>query len=61
MKLTLGLSEIALVDAALDGLVELDIESTLGCDRELVVRDNILLDGLAARVETRVSISWRKE
>lgn len=56
MKLTLGLSELALVDTTLDGLVELDIKRTLGCDRDLVVRDHILLDGLTARVGNQVSI-----
>lgn len=56
MKLTLGLSELALVDTTLDGLVELDIERTLGCDRDLVVRDHILLDGLTARIGNQVSI-----
>lgn len=56
MKLTLGLSELALVDTTLDGLVELDIKRTLGCDRDLVVRDHILLDGLTARIGNQVSI-----
>lgn len=47
MKLTLGLSELALLNTGLDGLVELGVERALGREGDLVVRCNILLDSLA--------------
>lgn len=46
--LTLWLSELALLNTGLDGLVELGIESSLRREGDIVVRPNILLDGLAA-------------
>lgn len=46
MRLTLGLSELALLNTSLDGLVELSIESGLGSDVDLVVGRNVLLDSL---------------
>lgn len=45
-KLTLGLSELLLLNTRLNSLVELSIKGTLGRDVELVVRLNILLDSL---------------
>lgn len=48
MGLTLGLSELALLNTSLDGLVELGVEGGLRRDVDLVVRRHILLNGLAA-------------
>lgn len=48
MALTLGLSELALLNTSLDGLVELSVESGLRRDVDLVVRRHILLNGLTA-------------
>jgi hypothetical protein len=45
---TLGLSELALLNTSLDGLVELSVESGLRRDVDLVVRRHILLNGLTA-------------
>jgi len=47
--LTLGLSELALLNTSLDGLVELSIKSGLGSNIDLVVGRNIFLDGLTAK------------
>lgn len=44
--LTLWLSELALFNTGLDGLVELGVERALGREGDLVVRGDILLDGL---------------
>jgi hypothetical protein len=54
IKLTLGLGELILLNTGLDGLVELSIENTLGREVDLVVRLNILLDGLSAVVEIQL-------
>jgi hypothetical protein len=48
LALTLGLSELALLNTSLDGLVELGVESGLRRDVDLVVRRHILLNGLTA-------------
>jgi hypothetical protein len=48
LGLTLGLSELALLNTSLDGLVELGVEGGLRRDVDLVVRRHILLNGLAA-------------
>lgn len=45
--LTLRLSELALLNTGLDGLVELGVERALGREGNLVVRSDILLDSLA--------------
>lgn len=45
---TLGLGEVTLLDAGLDGLVELAVKGGLGSRRDLVVGLHIFLDGLAA-------------
>lgn len=55
MRLTLGLGELGLLNAGLDGLVELGIEGGLRRDIDLVVRSHVLLDGLAAIVGRQVS------
>ena len=48
IKLTLGLSELVLLNTGLDSLVELSIESALRRVGDLVVALHILLDRLAA-------------
>lgn len=62
IRLTLGLSKIALFNSRLDGLVELGIEGTLGGDGDLVVGSHVLLDGLAAipKGKHRVSTQSRQ-
>jgi hypothetical protein len=47
--LTLGLSELALLNTGLDGLVELSIEGGLRSDVDLVVRRDVLLDSLTTK------------
>lgn len=47
IELTLGLSELALLNTGLDGLVELSVESALRREGDLVVGRDILLDSLA--------------
>lgn len=47
LELTLGLSELALLNTGLDGLVELGVESALRREGDLVVGRHILLDSLA--------------
>jgi hypothetical protein len=59
VKHTLGLSEVALLNTGLDGLVELSIESGLGSDVDLVVRRDVLLDSLATKMG-RKQVSVRK-
>jgi hypothetical protein len=56
-RLTLGLSELALVNTSLNGLAELGIESGLEGNFDLVVRGNILLDGLTAVLREEKSVS----
>jgi hypothetical protein len=56
-RLTLGLSELALVNTSLNGLVELGIESGMEGNVDLVVRGNILLDGLPAILREEKSVS----
>ena len=48
---TLGLGELALLNAGLDGLVELGIKGSLRGDIDLVVGRNIFLDGLTAELK----------
>jgi hypothetical protein len=45
-RLTLGLSELSLLNTSLDGLVELRVKSSLRHDGDLVVALDIFLDGL---------------
>lgn len=52
-KLTLGLSELALLGTGLDSLVELGIEGALRREGHLVVRHDILLDGLTAEKQKK--------
>lgn len=53
---TLWLGEGAVLDAGLQGLVDVGSEGIVGCVAQLVVGLNVLLDGLAAVVER--SVSW---
>lgn len=59
IELTLGLSELALLNTGLDSLVELGIESALRRKGNLVVGRHILLDGLATAMGRVVSIWLR--
>jgi hypothetical protein len=47
-RLTLGLTELSLLNTSLDGLVELRVESSLRHDGDLVVVLDIFLDRLTA-------------
>lgn len=49
-KLTLGLSELVLLNTGLDSLVELRVKDALGSDVDLVVRLNVLLDSLTTKI-----------
>lgn len=55
---TLWLSELSLLDARLDSLVELGIKSGRRRDGDVVVCQNILLDGLAAVRDTTSASGW---
>lgn len=46
-RLTLGLSELSLLNTGLDGLVELAVKSSLGDNGNFVVGQDIFLDRLA--------------
>lgn len=59
-RLTLGLSELALFNADLDGLVELDIEGVGRSSGNFVVCLHILLDGLTAISEKELSAMTRQ-
>jgi hypothetical protein len=48
LVLTLWLGEVALVDTGLQSFVEQRVELGLGCDGDLVVGLDVLLDGLSA-------------
>lgn len=57
-KLTLGLAELSLLNASLDGLVELRVERGLRRDGDLVVGLHVFLDRLTAATK-RVSMLFK--
>jgi len=57
-RLTFGLSELALVNTSLNGLVEMGIESGLEGNVDMIGRGNILFDGLTAVLREEKSVSY---
>lgn len=56
-RLTLGLSELALVNTSLNGFVEMGIESGLEGKVDIIGRRNIFFDGLTAVLREEKSVS----
>jgi hypothetical protein len=56
---TLGLGEVTLLNAGLQGLVEQRVELSLGCGGDLVVGLDVFLDGLTA--SENVSMTQSKQ
>lgn len=56
-RLTLGLSELALVNTSLNGFVEMGIESGLEGKVDMIGRRNIFFDGLTAVLREEKSVS----